>query len=130
MRFVLFLGVFIHQIAAQVNFTAYGPIIGPEGPFPFGFPADFFKKRLSNHSIVYENFEGLSGISEEYGTMQDLCRIPEYRKGLDTWMIHVCTLVLSRSFQPQCMPQRRYPYRNKEAGNVKGVILMFHGYTG
>ena len=122
--------LFILPVFAQVNFTSNGPVVGPLGPFPFDLPPSFFHPKWTNGSIVHENHRGLDGISETFREMHVLCRIPEYRRSLDLWKRHVCVNLLVRRVQPVCMPQRRYAYGDKFAKEVKGVILMFHGYTG
>jgi hypothetical protein len=43
------------------------------------------------------------------------------------WNKHVCEAY--KKVQPGCMPQRRFAYNKKSASNVKGVIILFHGYT-
>ncbi|KAJ3094776.1 hypothetical protein HDU97_007609 [Phlyctochytrium planicorne] len=43
------------------------------------------------------------------------------------WDQHVC-----KSFgnvQQGCMPQKRFAYGNKDSKDIKGVVLLFHGYT-
>ncbi|KAJ3105500.1 hypothetical protein HDU96_008556 [Phlyctochytrium bullatum] len=43
------------------------------------------------------------------------------------WEQHVCAAF--GNVQRGCMPQRRFPYGKKNATEVKGAVLLFHGYT-
>lgn len=43
------------------------------------------------------------------------------------WEKHVCSVV--NKVQPGCFPQKRYAYGKKDAKNIKGLIVLFHGFT-
>ncbi|KAJ3087455.1 hypothetical protein HK102_011065 [Quaeritorhiza haematococci] len=44
------------------------------------------------------------------------------------WQAHVCE-ARSKPLQKGCMPQKRWAFNEKDAKDVKGVVLIFHGFT-
>ncbi|KAJ3094775.1 hypothetical protein HDU97_007608 [Phlyctochytrium planicorne] len=64
-----------------------------------------------------------AGLSATESDIATLCKA-----GAKTqWEQHVCQAF--GNVQDGCMPQKRFAYGNQNSTNVKGIVLLFHGYT-
>ncbi|KAJ3087454.1 hypothetical protein HK102_011064 [Quaeritorhiza haematococci] len=114
------------QWEQQVESEMFEPYTQPQSPLEFPrVPPSPPQNRPTNPLLVDDPAASPKTIASE-PNLAFCMSTPVNRQSL--WEQHVCE-ARSKTLQKGCMPQRRWAYNQKFARDVKGVVLIFHGYT-